>query len=86
MKNSKFQLYAHFGIWNFSFWNLSQRALNLDFKILEIKKAQLTSCAFLVGNYLVLMYYLISSNVVPCLISPVVKPFLNQYILCSEVP
>jgi len=38
------------------------------------------------GYYIWFVYYLISSKVVPCLISPVLKPFLNQYILCSDVP
>ena len=33
-----------------------------------------------------LLYYRISSKVVPCLMSPVLKPFLNQYILCSDDP
>lgn len=58
----------------------------LYLKILEIKKAQLLSCAFFGGYYIWFMYYLISSKVVHCLMSPVLKPFLNQYILCSDVP
>lgn len=58
----------------------------LGAKVITKKKHDLKIMLHLVIIMVWFLFYWISWKVFPCLMSPVLNPFLNQYILCSEVP
>ncbi|SDY77721.1 hypothetical protein SAMN05444397_102220 [Flavobacterium aquidurense] len=70
-----------------TFAHLAVKPLNLGIYFFDLSKKSMTfkSC-FILVIIVWFINYLISAKVSPWLMSPVLKPFLNQYILCSDDP